>query len=117
MVRVRPIAYSLPEARQALANGAFELVIVPLAPSTTATTAGVELATEDGTKLKIEARAAGVWANGFKSKVSHRVEGDGRFYLEIASAIGDAVEVHRNLEPATVAEVRKCSIPPYCRSG
>jgi hypothetical protein len=98
-------AYSLPEARQALANGAFELVIVPLASSTTAKAAAVELATEDGAKLKIEARAAGVWANGFKLKVSHRVEGDGKFDLEIAPAVGDPVEVHRNLEPATVAEV------------
>ncbi|RDE52175.1 MAG: phage tail sheath protein [Candidatus Accumulibacter meliphilus] len=98
-------AYSMPEARQALANGAFELVIVPLKSSTTAKAAAVDLATEDTAKLKIEARAAGVWANGFRLKVSHRVEADGRFDLEISSAVGDPVEVHRNLEPATVAEV------------
>ena len=51
--------------------------------------------------LKLEARAPGIWANGFKLKVSYR---DNKFDLEIKPPTGDAVEVHRNLEPATVAD-------------
>jgi len=93
-------AYSIPEARQALANGVFELVIVPL-KSSTAVKAGIDLPTADAEKFKLEARAPGIWANGFKLKVTYRAD---KFDLEIKPPLGDAVEVHRNLEPATVAD-------------
>jgi hypothetical protein len=93
-------AYSLPEARQALANGVFELVIVPL-KSSTATKASVDLADSQGKLFKLEARAAGIWANGFRLLVTHRAD---RFDLEIRPPVGDAVEVHRGLDPTKLAE-------------
>lgn len=99
----RASAYSLPEARLALANGVFELVIVPLAFSVAAK-AAVELPAEGGdqnSKFKLEARAAGVWANGFKVKAGNR--GD-KFDLEISPPDGDPVEAHRNLDLATLAD-------------
>ncbi len=93
-------AYSLPEARQALANGVFELVIVPL-KSSTATNASVDLAVSKGKPCKLEARVAGIWANGFRLVVSHRAD---KFDLEIKPPVGDAVEVHRSLDPTKLAE-------------
>ena len=93
-------AYSLPEARQALANGVFELVIVPV-KSSVASKAGVDLALSQGNTFRLEARAAGTWANGFRVLVSHRAD---RFDLEIKPPVGDASEVHRNLEHAKLAE-------------
>ena len=111
-------AYSMPEARLALANGVFELVIVPLA-SSVATKAVVSLPNADNDNFTLEARAPGIWANGFKLKVSHRGE---KFDLEIKLPDGDTLEVHRNLEPAIVADflekasavvrVDKTTIPP-----
>jgi hypothetical protein len=140
-------AYSIPEARLALANGVYELVIVPL-NSSTSVKASVELidnaelvdiktksnaATEatkkseakpDDTNLrteaevatkaltdakanyfKLEARAAGSWANNLRLKVTYRSE---KFDLEIKSTVsnGDnAIEAHRNLEPTTFVEI------------
>lgn len=93
-------AYSLPEARQALANGVFELVIVPL-KSSVATNASADLAISQGKTFKVEARAPGTWANGFRVLISHRAD---NFDLEIRPPVGDAVEVHRGLDPAKLAE-------------
>lgn len=93
-------AYSLPEARQALANGVFELVIVPL-KSSVASKASVDLAVGKSKTFKLEARAAGTWANGFRVLVSHRAE---KFDLEIRPPVGDAIEVHRGLDHTKLAE-------------
>jgi hypothetical protein len=54
-------AYSLPEARQTLANGVFELVIVPL-KSSVASKANVDLAIGKSKTFKLEARAATIAA-------------------------------------------------------
>lgn len=90
-------AYSLPEARLALGNGVFELVLVPLKSS-------VAKRAEQGA-LKLEARAPGVWANGYKLKVSSR---NGKFDLEVrlpGAADKDApLEVIRDLEDAQAAQ-------------
>ncbi len=89
-------AYSLPEARQVLANGVFELVIAPV-KSTVAQAAVVTLpaATGNDTVLTLEARAPGSWANGFVVRVIHRA---GKFDLEVrASAATEPLEVQRNL--------------------
>jgi len=93
-------AYSLPEARQALANGVFELVIVPL-KSSVAANASANLAFGKGKTFKLEARAAGTWANGIRVLVSHRAD---KFDLEIRPPVGDAIEVHRGLDHTKLAE-------------
>jgi len=93
-------AYSLPDARLALANGVFELVIVPV-QSSVAQAANAQLPTGDKA-IKLEARAPGIWVHTFTLKVRHR--GDKNFDLEILSSAGDPVETHRNLESATVAD-------------
>jgi hypothetical protein len=89
-------AYSLPEARLALGNGVFELVLVPLKSSV------AKRATE--AKLKLEARAPGVWANGYKLRVSDR---NGKFDLEVRlPQAGDKdapLEVIRDLDDAGLA--------------
>lgn len=93
-------AYCLPEARQALANGVFELVIVPLKSAVT-THASVDLAIGTSNTFKLEARAAGTWANGLRVLISPRAE---KFDLEIRPPVGDAIEVHRGLDPTKLAE-------------
>ena len=89
-------AYSLPEARLALGNGVFELVLVPLASSVAKRAAQAA--------LKLEARAPGVWANGCKLRLTPR---NGKFDLEVRlPQAGDKdapLEVMRELEDATVA--------------
>jgi phage tail sheath protein FI len=100
-------AYSIPEARLALANGVYELVIVPLV-SSVAAKASFGIDNSENKKLTLEARAAGIWANGLRLKVSYRIEGSEKFDLEIKSAASDGdntLEVHRNLDPATIVGV------------
>lgn len=74
-------AYSMPEARQALANGVFELVIASI-ESTVAQAATIDIPADQGeaTALKLEARAKGPWANDFVITVIHRA---GKFDLEM----------------------------------
>jgi hypothetical protein len=93
----------MPDARLALANGVYELVIVPLNSSVCAkATASLG---NDNSAIKLEARAAGTWANDFITKVSYRnTEGD-LFDLEIKSKTGDSLEIHRNLNPNKIADV------------
>lgn len=100
-------AYSMPDARLALANGVYELVIVPL-NSTTATKATINLPTSENKNFKLDARVSGTWANGYKIKISHRIDNTEKFDLQISlpSPTGDVIlEIHRNLEPTTVADI------------
>jgi hypothetical protein len=54
-------------------------------------------------QLLLEARAPGVWANGFRLKLSYR--GD-KFDLEIRRPTGDEpVEIHRNLQSGSIADL------------
>jgi hypothetical protein len=100
-------AYSIPEARLALANGVYELVIVPLKSSTSvkASVAINESGADTKNKFKFEGKAAGIWANGFKLIVSYRIADSEKFDLEIKSSEGkNTLEIHRNLEPSTLVD-------------
>jgi hypothetical protein len=102
-------AYSMPDARMALANGVYELVIVPV-DTDTATSASVELPTSVAAeKIKFEARVAGNWANDYLLKVTHRIADTEQFDLEIRlPGLPDnapPLEMHRNLEPKTLVTV------------
>lgn len=96
-------AFSMPDARSALANGVFELVIPPLNSSTSAR-ASVSLNSAQDQSIKLEARAAGTWANGLIVVVSYRVNENEQFDLEIKARGGDSLEVHRNLTPTSIAD-------------
>lgn len=89
-------AYSMPEARQALQNGASELVVVALPSTGVAATATLKQG--NTVVLELLARAPGTWANGKKVKVSPRRQ-DGAvvaFDLELERPDGSR-ELHRNL--------------------
>ncbi|MBL8480713.1 MAG: phage tail sheath subtilisin-like domain-containing protein [Rhodocyclaceae bacterium] len=105
-------AYSLPQAAQALANGVFELVVVPV-NSSTAKAASVKITAVEGSDaaFTLNARAAGIWANGLAITVANRSTLDGRnvFDLGIQRPGGDDGEFHRNLsvDPADARSVDK----------
>lgn len=89
-------AHSLPEARQALENGASQLVVVALPGKGAAATA--TLLRNGKPALQLTARAPGTWANGQKVRTIHRKQ-DGAviaFDLELERPDGTR-EVHRNL--------------------
>ena len=109
-------AYSLPEARQALANGVFELVIVALKLSTAAKASASIPApfftlTAKEPDLKAKIKANNVQARSARSgnlgewvqiKVIYRAD---KFDLEVKPPSGDdAVETHRNLEREEVTD-------------
>lgn len=89
-------AHSMPEARQALQNGASELVVVALPNAGVAATA--TLRQGDDVVLELTARAPGTWANGRRVKVSQRTQGGAvvAFDLEIERPDGTR-ELHREL--------------------
>ncbi|WP_428265599.1 phage tail sheath subtilisin-like domain-containing protein [Haliangium sp.] len=95
-------AYSLPEARQLLENGAFELVVVPAVAG--AARAEVHLGGTPGAPLvRMRARAAGTWANGALAvEVTNlrnpAVPADTLFDFVIR--YGEIEEVFRNLQVA-----------------
>ena len=93
-------AFSMPEARQALQNGVFELVVCPLKVEDSQK-ASVEIPPSDAveTALKLTARAAGPWANDLKVKVTLRKSPDNKdvFDLEIQRPESSDFEIHRNL--------------------
>lgn len=89
-------AHSMPEARQALQNGASQLVVVAL-PGKGATATAV-LTRGGKPVLELSARAPGTWANGLAVRVTHRKQ-DGAvvaFDLEVERPDGSS-ELHRNL--------------------
>jgi hypothetical protein len=98
----RASAYSLPEAKQLLENGAFELVVVPVTGA--AKRAEVTLDSAPSTPLlQLRARAAGTWANGTLSAEVTNV----RNASDPANSLFDLViryntteEVFRNLQVA-----------------
>ena len=101
-------AFSMPEARQALQNGIFELVVCPLKEGA-GKKAFVEIpASNPQAKkepFKLVARAAGPWANDVAVKVTGRKTIDKKdvFDLEIQRPGTSEFEVHRNLsmDPGT----------------
>ena len=87
--------YSMPEARQAIQNGVFELVICPLSKD-----AGVRSTVEikgAGKKRSfiLEARAPGPWANGLQIKIEKR--GSDLFDLSVQIPETTDYEIHRNI--------------------
>jgi len=67
-------AYSLPEARKALDNGVYELVVSPL-DAEAGDAASVEVdkpGTPPGKAFRLVARANGLWANGLEIKIAAR---------------------------------------------
>ncbi len=106
-------AYSMPEARQALQNGVFELVVSPVSPETGSKAfALVPVKEETGEKsssFKLVARSSGPWANNLKVRICNsRKTPDDKdvFDLEIQRPESDEFEKHRNLsmEPGTETE-------------
>jgi hypothetical protein len=100
-------AFSMPEARQALQNGVFELVVCPLKTDDGKTKGKIAEVEVDKPKksFKLVARAAGPWANNLTVKVTSRknVDSDDVFDLEIQRPGTNEFEVHRNLsmDPGT----------------
>ncbi len=89
-------AHSLPEARQALENGVSELVVVPLPESAGARAAVSIPAAKGADTLRIEALAAGPWANGITLEVRESDE-VGRLEVLITGRDGELLERHRRL--------------------
>lgn len=68
-------AYSLPEARQALDNGVFQLVVAPVSGGKKAT---VTLPALSGPGFVLTARSAGSWATGLRVRVTSRRDSAGK---------------------------------------
>ncbi len=97
-------AVSVPAARQALGNGVFEVVVVPV-QSNSAMAASAELVDGDNKKiLTLTARAAGPWGNGVSARLTARQSVAGLVYdLELTGPQARK-EVHRNLTLAGIAD-------------
>ena len=90
-------AYSMPEARQALDNGVFQVVVSPVAG---AKAAAVSLPGVAGSAFTLTARAGGPWANGLPVRISSRKTAAGdplNFDLEIRRPNSKEWETHRQL--------------------
>ncbi len=87
-------AYAIPEARQALENGVFELVISPI----TSSTAAAATVKTKANVLVLTARVMGSWANSYSIHITARKD---EFDLAISKADGTpeglTVEVHKKL--------------------
>ncbi len=71
------VAYSIPEARQALANGVGQLVMVPV-HSSSAKAASVEIPLEKGAgTLLLKAKGPGLWGNSAKVSVKKKPDENG----------------------------------------
>ncbi|MCP4162105.1 MAG: phage tail sheath protein [Deltaproteobacteria bacterium] len=105
-------AHSMPEARQAVQNGVFELVISPVSSEAGSKAFVLIPIKEDGEKnssFKLVARSSGPWANNLKVKICNsRKTPDDKdvFDLEIQRPGSEEFEKHRNLsmEPGTETE-------------
>lgn len=104
-------AFSMPEARQALQNGVFEIVVCPVGngkgkKATVKVPVDSDGAGKPPTAFVLEARAAGPWANGLNVKISSRKTADNNdvFDLEIQRPGSNEFEKHRNLSMAPGSE-------------
>jgi hypothetical protein len=90
-------AYSMPEARQALDNGVFQLVVTPVSGGTKAS---VTLPGLSGPSFLLTARSAGSWATGLRVRVTSRRDSTGKtlnFDLEIQRPGSTEYETYRQL--------------------
>lgn len=92
-------AHSIPEAKMALENGIFELVVVPLVSSTAANASAKLAATTEAGSLTLSAKALGPWANGYSVEVTTGKDADGNdiFSLSVKDAKGTLREAHKKL--------------------
>jgi hypothetical protein len=104
--------FSIPEARLALTNGVFELLISPVKPDNASPASGKFMLTQSGSSenqnpgnagskteplLAFEARARGTWANGINIHLNSRESAEGKV-LDLKLKRGDdTLEIHRNL--------------------
>ena len=92
-------AHSMPEARQALQNGASQLVVVALPGKGAAATATLSKGGKPA--LQLTARAPGSWANGLKVRPIHRKQDGAVIALDLELERPDGSrEIHRNLAVA-----------------
>ncbi len=90
-------AYSMPEARQAIDNGVFQVVVSPVSGGTEAT---ASLPGVSGPSFLLTARAAGTWANGLRVRISSRRNAKGEplnFDLEVERPGSGEFESYRQL--------------------
>ncbi len=89
-------AHSMPEARQALQNGASQLVVVAIPGKGVAATA--VLAKAGAPALVLTARAPGTWAETLTVKVKHRKQDNKIIALDLDLVRADgSIESHKNL--------------------
>jgi len=88
----------MPEARQALDNGVFQLVVAPIS-SDAGARAKCSIPTKGGEAIEVIARVPGIWANGILVKVSGGNDRSGKevFDLELCTPKGDLLERHRGI--------------------
>jgi hypothetical protein len=92
-------ALSLPEARQALDNGASQLVVAPLAADAGARSTVTVPKDDTGDSFTLTARAAGTWSNGVKVRLTRRDTpgGTGVLDVKVLRPDGSELESHRGL--------------------
>ena len=90
-------AHSMPEARQALQNGASQLVVVAI-PADKGAAATAVLTRAGAPALVLTARATGTWADALRVKVKHRKQDDTIVALDLDLIRPDgSIESHKNL--------------------
>ena len=90
-------AHSMPEARQALQNGASQLVVVAI-PADKGAAATAVLTCAGAPALVLTARAPGTWADALRVKVKHRKQDDTIVALDLDLIRPDgSIESHKNL--------------------
>jgi len=89
---------TIPEAKQAFQNGVSEIVMVPLA-GTSSKKAMIELKGKSGeTAFKVNARARGQWGNNIKVKVEGKPDDTGKKTMcTITVSHGNMLEIFDNL--------------------
>lgn len=93
----RASAYSMPEAKQVLQNGAFELVVVKVNDAQAAKARVVLLDSDGAAAVILDARATGSWGNDISVKVRENKEDTTVKSVDITVAHKDVVETFRNL--------------------
>ena len=86
-------AYSMPEAKQAIMNGIFELVVTRV-DDDGASKATIKLTDANGTEIAhLQARAKGTWANGLTTSVKENKDSSGNVVnVDLTLALGETSE-------------------------
>lgn len=104
-------ARSMPEARQALDNGVYQLVIAPLS-SDAGSIAKTTVSVASGNEIEVLARVPGTWANGIVVNVTTRLDRKQQKVCDITlnSGNGDLLERHRGMNsPQSLAKALEAS--------